>query len=132
MKPFQWGAALFIFFVFSSSVLAETIRYDSGDRRDPFIPLVDPEGIVDSRKFDTSGLMVEGIIHDPNGESLVLINGEFYKEGDNVRGVNVITIFKDRVILGASDEKKTIWIREEIVNGGEVNDRSSTSPAAKP
>ena len=102
-------------FLMGTSVFAETIRYEKGDRRDPFISLVGADGIV-SRKFDASDINVEGIIYDPHGESMVLINGEFYKQGDNVKGANVITIFRDRIILGRSDEEKTIWIREEVVN----------------
>ena len=116
------GSFLLFFFVFTASVLAEDIRYDKGDRRDPLMPLVGPNGVVLTDKFDSTDLKVEGIIYDPNSESLVLINGEFYKEGDHVNGANVITIFPDRVILEQSDEKKTIWIREEVPTQGEVPD----------
>jgi len=113
-----------VIFLTSPSVFAETIRYEKGDRRDPFISLVGADGIV-ARKFDASDINVEGIIYDPHGESMVLINGEFYKQGDNVKGANVITIFRDRIILGRSDEEKTLWIREEIVKPG-------VKPASKP
>ena len=106
------------FFIICSSVLAQDVRYDKGERRDPFLALIGPEGVINARQFDTSDLSVEGIIHDPQGESLVLINGEFYKEGDHVKDANVISIFKDRVILGQSDEQKVIWIREELVPEG--------------
>jgi hypothetical protein len=123
------GARIFLiftaFFAITASVLAQEVRYDRGERRDPFIPLIGPEGFVDARKFDTSDLNIEGIIHDPKGESLVLINGEFYKEGDDVKGANVISIFQDRIILGQSDEQKTIWIREEIVSGEEVKNAAT-------
>lgn len=112
----------FIFCIISSSVLADNVRYVRGERRDPFIPLIGPEGIIDARQFDTSDMIIEGIIHDPHGESLVLINGEFYKEGDAVKGATVVTIFKDRVILGQSDEQKIVWIREEIVTEKEKKD----------
>jgi hypothetical protein len=130
MKTLRAGLAFLLISLFFSSVLSADVRYDKGDRRDPFIPLVGPEGIVDARKFDTSDINIEGIIHDPHGESLVLINGEFYKEGDNVKGANVISIFQDRVILGQSDEQKVIWIREEILNEGELKD--DKKPAHEP
>lgn len=110
------------FALFSSSVIAETIRYDRGERRDPFLPLVGPEGIVNTKKFDPTDINIEGIIYDPRGESMVLINGEFYKQGDNVKNANIISIFEDRIILGQSDEQKTIWIREEIVSPGAGKD----------
>lgn len=129
MRARYFSLIVLFFFSLNASVLAANVRYDRGERRDPFIPLVGPEGYVDSRQFDTSDLIIEGIIHDPKGESLVLINGEFYKEGQDVKGANVISIFKDRVILGQSDEQKTIWIREEIVSGEEVQDAANIQPA---
>ena len=121
-----YTTGLVLIFLSGTSVFAETIRYEKGDHRDPFISLVGADGIV-ARKFDASDINVEGIIYDPHGESMVLINGEFYKQGDNVKGANVITIFRDRVILGRSDEEKTIWIREEVVNQG---GKSPARPAA--
>jgi hypothetical protein len=118
------GGLVLIICLFSSSVMAESVRYDRGDRRDPFIPLIGPEGVVDAKKFNAADVNIEGIIYDPRGESMVLINGEFYKEGDSVKNASVISIFQDRVILGQSDEQKTIWIREEIVTNGERKDES--------
>lgn len=119
--------------LFSSSVLAEEIRYDSGGKRDPFIPLVTAEGIVDAKKFNTNDLQIEGIIFDPNGGSMVLVNGEFYKQGDHVNGANVISIFRDRVVLSQADEEKTLWIREEIVTPGDAHDVKTTKkPYVKP
>ncbi len=119
--------AFFAGLLFSSSVMAQEIRYDSGGRRDPFIPLVTLEGIVDQKKFDSKDIKIEGIVFDPSGGSMVLINGEFYKEGDHVNGANVITIFRDRVILSQSDEEKTLWIREEILD---VDDTGHTKKKA--
>ena len=102
--------------LFSSSVIAEEIRYDRGDRRDPFIPLVGPGGVVNVSKLGSKDISIEGIVYDPNGGSMVLINGEFYKEGDSVKGANVISIFHDHVILNQDKEDQTFWIREETVS----------------
>ncbi len=110
----------FLFFFYNcASVLGQEIRYDSAGKADPFIPLVSEDGIVAAPKFDPSDIHIEGIIFDPNGGSMVLINGEFYKEGDSVAGANLISIFRDRVIMSKADEEKTLWIREEIVTSGE-------------
>lgn len=101
---------------FFSLAFAGEIRYDSGGRRDPMMPLVGPDGIV-AVKFNPDDLHIEGIIFDSNrAGSLVLINGEFYKEGQTVNNSTIITIMKDRVILRQDDEEKTLWIREEIVS----------------
>ncbi|MBI3317158.1 MAG: hypothetical protein HYZ85_04050 [Candidatus Omnitrophica bacterium] len=92
----------------------EEIRYLSGGRRDPFQPLITKEGMV-VQGFNPSDLKVEGIIFDPRKGSLVLINGDFYKQGDSVKEAKIISIFKDRVILSQNDEKKELWLREEIL-----------------
>jgi type II secretory pathway component PulC len=115
---------LIFFFIFmiaaaGAQAQSEPIAYDSGSRRDPFVPLVGPGGVM-VQKFNPTDLIVEGIVFDPGGTgSLVLINGEFYKEGDQVKNANIITIFKDRVVLQQADEEKTLWIREEVYTPGE-------------
>lgn len=104
-------------------VIADEIRYDSGGRRDPFIPLIGEGGAI-RKGLDPKGLVVEGIIIDPNEGSMALINGELYKEGDHVQNANLIHIFHDRVILAQEDEEKTLWIREEIAEGRKKADET--------
>lgn len=99
-----------------TSVFAEEIRYDSKGRRDPFAPLVGPDGKIIRNNLDMADFKIEGVIFDPQGGSMVLIDGEFYKEGDNLNGLNIISIMKDRVILAQSKQEKTIWLRDEVVN----------------
>lgn len=112
--------------LFISVAFAEEIRYDSGARRDPFIPLIGEGGMLAAKGFDPNGLNVEGIIFDPIEGSMVLINGELYKQGDHVLNANIINIFNDRVIFSQDDEEKTIWIREEIVE--EAKKEHGTKP----
>ena len=99
---------------------AAEIVYNPGDQRDPMIPLVGPDGLRAGKQSFSGDLVVEGIILDEQEGSLVLINGEFYKQGDRVQDANIISIFKDRVILSQEDEEKTLWIREEIVSSGDL------------
>jgi len=126
---FIFLGSLAIAFGFLPSVRGtEEVRYASGARRDPFIPLVGPGGIV-VKTFDPTDLKVEGIIFDPNQGSLVLINGEFYKQGERVKNATLISIFKDRVILSQDDEQKVIWIREEIAQEGQKkHEQSAQNP----
>lgn len=104
--------------LFFSTAFADQVIYERGDRRDPFIPLIGPNGVL-TQKTKTSDLNVEGIIYDPSRGSMVLVGDELYKQGDQIGEATVITIFKDRVIFKQNDEEKTIWIREEIASGGE-------------
>lgn len=120
---------LFLIGLFLSSVVqAADIHYDAGARRDPFIPLIEKGGAI-AQGFNPSGLNVEGIIHDPVGGSVVLINGDYYKEGQTVNKATVISIFKDRVILAQGDDEKTLWLREEIIPT--ETSEQETSPSAK-
>lgn len=100
----------------AQTVHAEDISYSSGDRRDPFMPLIGPDGAVKVGRAK-SDLIIEGIIFDPKEGSLVLISNNFYKEGDQVQNANIISIFKDRIVLAENDEEKVLWLREEIVDG---------------
>ena len=113
-----WIMAVVLMTCSQRSILADEITYDSHNRRDPFAPLIGPDG-VSRVSFDTHDFLIEGIIHDPTAESLVLINGEFYKEGETVGDAVVLQILKDRVILKQDGEEKTLWIVEETEKGGE-------------
>lgn len=128
---FLFSIFLSVFFItgYFSLAIADEIRYDSGARRDPMTPLVGPDGIV-SLKFDPDDLNIEGIIFDTRKTgSLVLINGDFYKEGQTVKNSTIISIFKDRVILRQDDEEKTLWIREEVVSADSQNKKlNKTGP----
>ncbi len=95
---------------------ADPVVYESGGRRDPFVPLIGPGGLKPEK--GSEDLEVQGIIFDEKSESLVLINGDFYKAGQRVGSAVVISIFKDRVILSQDDKEKTLWIREEILSKG--------------
>lgn len=111
----------------SPIISAEPVKYDAGDRRDPMVPLIGPGGMPIAKKTGPGDYNIEGIIYDPKSGSMVLINQEFYKEGDRIGDANLISIFKDRIILSQDDKEKAIWIREEIVSPGEQTNDSKAS-----
>jgi len=92
--------------------------YDPQDRRDPFAPLVTSEGGLrmprensDLRKVErdasSAALILEGILYDPGGGSLAVIDGQVYEKGDRRRGIEVREITPSRVTVvkdGASHE----------------------------
>ena len=116
--------AIFVLPAFFSSAFADQIIYESGGRRDPFGPLVGPNGIL-NRQSQNSNLHVEGIIFDPAKGSLVLVNGEFYKEGDAIGAASVVSISKDRVIFRQDEEDKTVWLTEDTAQEGEKKDETT-------
>ncbi len=93
---------------------AEKIQYDSAAKRDPMIPLIGPNGLI-AQKAMRSDFNIEGIILDPKGGSVVVINGEVYKAGDQINEATVVQILQDRILLSQDDEEKTVWLREEII-----------------
>jgi len=118
----KYGISLMIVLVLLSMVGASLaaerpILYERSGQRDPMVPLIDAEGVIFKRARVTD-FMIEGIIYDPQGGSVVLIDGNVYRAGDHFNGSNIIQILKDRIILAGEEEEKTVWLREEIVEEG--------------
>ncbi len=88
---------------------SEDIRYQAGERRDPFIPITrEPAAVAENSQI--SGIQIEGIIYDPLGESLVVIRGETYKEGDSVDNQKIIKIFSSKIVTLVQDSEREYWI----------------------
>lgn len=96
---------------------AEEIRYDSGNRRDPFIPLVGANAVTANMGFDKDALPIEGIIYDPKEGSYALIGGEIYREGDRVGNAIVMQILPKKILLLQESKEVVVWLREETVEG---------------
>lgn len=98
-----------------SLVWAEEIRYDSGNRRDPFQPLVGPGALTAALGPASGGIEIEGIVYDPKGGSYAVISGEIYREGESLNGIKLVQILSDRVVFLQEGEEVVIWLREEIL-----------------
>ncbi len=101
-----FGGLLFFCLLNPMFSFSEEIRYQSGDRRDPFIPVNrnNPVSTV------VSGIKVEGIIYDKNGKSLVVIHGEMYKVGDTVDGQKIVAIYPNKIVAQAKGVNSDYWI----------------------
>ena len=82
--------------------------YDAKDLRDPFYPLLSPEGgrrepkkLESSQEGQAFGgvLKLEGILYDAGGHSMAVINGEVFQTGDVREGIEVTQIEADRVVV---------------------------------
>ena len=62
--------------------------YDDKGKRDPFIPLIgkDSRFLFEEAVESVEGIYLEGVILDPAGESLVIINSEIVKCGETIGG----------------------------------------------
>lgn len=97
---------VFCFFYLSSvvcrlSFTQEQFVYDAKGKRDPFIPLVTPEGRLISLDTEQTkkALNLEGIIYDANGISYAIINGAVVRIGDMVDDNQVLKIESNKVIF---------------------------------
>lgn len=79
----------------------EEFKYNAKGKRNPFIPLVTPDGRLLKLEPEESneGLLVEGIIYDKQGLSYAIVNGTIVKIGDEVSGYLVLKIEKNKVIF---------------------------------
>lgn len=117
MKPI-YNLVIITGSIFLFTGLAQEIPYERGERRDPFIPLISADGSMQVMITGTGGLEIEGIIYDPGSESLVLVNGEFYRIGDVVQEASVVSIYKDKVIFDRDGEEIIRFIREDVAEEG--------------
>ena len=91
--------------VLASQEHLEAFVYHAKGKRDPFIPLVRDGkliSLVDGESAPAtslSGLQLTGILWDPGGRSLALINGTEIGVGGTVEGYHVAQIRQDRVVL---------------------------------
>ena len=88
--------------------------YDPGGHRDPFVPLVRDGRLVGIAQQPTSKEALTpalyGILWDPGGQSIALINDGEAKVGDTIAGYQVKEIRKDAVVLSNGGEPLVLQI----------------------
>ncbi len=77
--------------------------YDAKGKRNPFIPLVTPEGrllkLDKQEAVSSGGLAIEGIIYDKLGRSFAIVNSTVVGIGDTVGDYQVLKIHENKVIF---------------------------------
>lgn len=91
----------------------ETLLYDARGRRDPFMPLVRdgrPVAVIpESSSTTASGdFVLIGILWDPHGQSLALINDTEVREGDMIGDYQVADIEQNAVVLVDGDGQRLV------------------------
>jgi hypothetical protein len=80
----------------------EAFSYDPAGHRDPFVPLVRDGrlvGVAPPGAKGTDKPVLYGILWDPGGQSIALINDGEVKVGDTIAGYRVQEIRQDAVVL---------------------------------
>jgi len=89
--------------------------YDAAGKRDPFMPLVTKEGrlaFTYGAVRSLEDIRLEGIVYDPGGDSIAIINGLVLKENDTLGNIKVVKIDPDKVILLFNQAKQVIRLEE--------------------
>ena len=89
--------------------------YDSHGRRDPFWRLVSPSGAVLNYDSDLqlSDMALDGIISDPSGKNLAIINSVIVKIDDKIGLYVVSEVDQDKVILTKDGEIFVLKLKKE-------------------
>lgn len=93
----------------------EEFIYDAKGKRDPFIPLVTPDGrlLKLKQQEEATELLLEGIIYDEHGLSYAIVNGEIIKIGDKVGDYQVLKVEKNKIIFLKEGEPVEVELKEE-------------------
>ena len=102
--------------VFAEANTKEAFVYNSGGKRDPFIPLITGKtkvaaGLEDVRSVDDIAL--EGIVWDPHGGSVAILNGVILREGQKKGSVRIKKIEKKGVTLYINETECNIELIEK-------------------
>lgn len=100
---------------FALSFAQEQFVYDAQGKRNPFIPLVTPDGRFLNLEQEAApeGLSLEGLIYDRYGRSYAVVNGAVVGVGDTVGDYQVLKVEKTRVIFIKDGEPKEIELKKE-------------------
>jgi len=94
-------------------------KYDSKGKRNPFQSLVTKDGrILPGAKAvnETGDIELEGIIWDPNGKSVAIINKKLVKEQERILNMQVLKIKKDSVIVQKEGKVMVINLKKGGAN----------------
>ena len=88
--------------------------YDDHGRRDPFGPLVTSVGevVVSDTDLTAADMNVQGLVVDPQGNNLAIINGKIVKAGDHVGPYKVDAVAVDHVELLKEQEHITLRLKK--------------------
>lgn len=101
--------------VSSFSFAQDEYVYDAKGERNPFMPLVTPEGrLIKVKQRSASGrLELEGIIYDKISMSFAIVNGTVVKIGDLIDGYQVLKIEEEKVVFIKDGQPFEVELKKE-------------------
>jgi len=111
------GVVFFLLLItMAPGVLAEEQKYSYKfqNKRDPFVPLVSSAGyLLNLEPEDNSALKLDGIMYDPHGDSIAIINGSLVRVGETIGDAVLSSIEQNKVIVIKDNQKVDIELRRE-------------------
>jgi hypothetical protein len=90
--------------------------YDAYSLRDPFVPLFASGGVGGGDLFAVNSvdeLAVEGVVYDPRGGSVVVVNGTVLKDSQQIGNVKVVRIEPKGAVLSVNGVEEFKPLYEE-------------------
>ena len=97
----------------SSPPKEQPFHYDPGEHRDPFVPLVQHGVLVGAQGPHQASAqpVLHGILWDPAGHSIALVNDAEAKVGETVDGYQIMEIRKDAVVVSDGEEPVVLQLQ---------------------
>lgn len=105
-----------VLILFCAAAMAQDeFTYDSRGKRNPFIPLVTPDGrlLKLEQEQGVQDLNIHGIIYDKLGVSYAIVNSDVVGVGDTVGDYRVLKVLPNKVIFIKDGQAVEIEISKE-------------------
>jgi hypothetical protein len=106
---------LFCLLAYCFSFAQVDFIYNAKGERNPFMPLVTPDGkfIKIKSRSTTAGFQLEGIIYDKISMSYAIVNGLVVKVGDFVGDYQVLRIEEEKVVFIKEGQPFEVELKKE-------------------
>ncbi len=103
------------------SVQPAFAEYLPKGKRDPFVPLITPDGqkvyppgLDEEITAGMDSFALQGIVFDPNGDSFAVINGEVVHEDDELDGIIILKIDPNMVTVLVDGKEDQLTLSQPI------------------
>jgi hypothetical protein len=102
-------------FLCSVSWAQDELSYDSKGKRNPFIPLVTPDGrlLKLEQEQGVRDLNIHGIIYDKLGVSYAIVNSDVVGVGDSIGDYRVLKVLPNKVVFIKDGQAVEIEMNKE-------------------
>ncbi len=99
---------------------ASAADYQPKGKRDPFVPLllpdgrrINPPGAEDGSSEGLANRQLQGIVYDPSGDSFVILGGKVLRERQELGGMKILEIGSDSVTILRDGQTERLTVRKQ-------------------